>query len=288
MSERLERGPGSGDRGRQMTNGSDEVIMASGEDSMTDETNGLDTAAAETVDASRGGPPAPALVDAEAPLFDEQITRRAALKFFGTAAAASAVGITGIAGTAQALTTLGHPHHPAAATEPAAAAPGTLFFTAHELATVRVLANYVIPKDERSGSATDAKAPEFMDLMLADKETSEGAKVAMRGGLAWIDQESRNRFGKNFIAATDAQRRQILDDIAWPKKARPELSQGVSFFNRFRDATASAFFSSSMGWQDLRYMGNVFNPNWNGCPQPALDKLGVSYDVMKTRVPVGK
>lgn len=265
----------------------EDATMAAGDESVTAAAEGLQPAAADVVDASRGGPPAPALVDAEAPLFDEQISRRAALKFFGTAAAASAVGITGIAGTAQALTTLSHPHHPAAMTD-AGAAPGTLFFTPHELATVRVLADYVIPKDERSGSATDAKAPEFMDLMLADKETSEGAKVAMRGGLAWIDQESRNRFGKNFIAATDAQRRQILDDIAWPKKARPELSQGVSFFNRFRDATASAFFSSSMGWQDLRYMGNVFNPNWNGCPQPALDKLGVSYDVMKTRVPVGR
>jgi len=262
--------------------------MASGDDSVMAGAEGLQPAAADSVDASRGGPPAPALADADAPLRDEQLSRRAALKVFGTAAAASAVGITGIAGTAQALTTLTHPHHPVPAAEAATSPPGTLFFTTHELATVRVLADYVIPKDARSGSATDAKAPEFIDAMLADKETSEGAKTAMRGGLAWLDQESRNRFGKTFIAATDAQRRQILDDIAWPKKARPEMSQGVAFFNRFRDATASAFFSSAMGWQDLRYVGNVFNPNWNGCPQPALDKLGVSYDVMKTRVPVGK
>jgi hypothetical protein len=35
-----------------------------------------------------------------------------------------------------------------------------------------------------------------------------------------------------------------------------------------------------MGWKDLRYLGNVFNPNWDGCPQAALDKLGVSYSVM--------
>jgi hypothetical protein len=53
---------------------------------------------------------------------------------------------------------------------------------------------------------------------------------------------------------------------------------GVAFFNRFRSSIGAAFFSSNMGWQDLRYMGNVFNPNWNGCPPAATRKLGVSYE----------
>ena len=152
------------------------------------------------------------------------------------------------------------------------------FFSAREWRTVRLLADYVIPRDDHSGSATDAKAPEFVDFMLVDKDTSPSSQLAMRGGLAWLDTESRHRFGTSFVGATDAQRRQVLDDISWPNKARAELSTGVSFFNRFRDAIASAFFSSAMGWQDLRYEGNVFNPNWNGCPPPALAKLGVSYE----------
>ena len=158
------------------------------------------------------------------------------------------------------------------------------FFTRHEWRTVRMLADYVIPRDDRSGSATDAKVPEFMDFLMSDKDASEGSKTSMRGGLAWIDNEARHRFGKTFIDATDTQRRAILDDIAWPKKAKPEFSHGVAFFNRFRDLTASGFFSSAMGWRDVQYMGNTFNPNWNGCPQPALDKLGVTYDVMNSRV----
>jgi hypothetical protein len=152
------------------------------------------------------------------------------------------------------------------------------FFSAREWRTVRMLADYVIPKDERSGSATDAKAPEFIDFMLVDKETTPASQLAMRGGLAWLDTESRHRFGTSFVGSTDAQRRAMLDDIAWPNKGRHELSTGIAFFNRFRDAVASAFFSSSMGWQDLRYEGNVFNPNWKGCPEPALKKLGVSYE----------
>ena len=152
------------------------------------------------------------------------------------------------------------------------------FYSAREWRTVRLLADYVIPRDDRSGSATDAKAPEFVDFMLVDKDTRPASQLAMRGGLAWLDTECRHRFGTSFVGATDAQRRQVLDDISWPNKAKPELSTGVAFFSRFRDAVASAFFSSAIGWQDLRYEGNVFNPNWNGCPEPALTKLGVSYE----------
>lgn len=152
------------------------------------------------------------------------------------------------------------------------------FYSAREWRTVRLLADYVIPRDDRSGSATDAKAPEFVDFMLVDKDTRPASQLAMRGGLAWLDTECRHRFGTSFVGSTDAQRRQVLDDISWPNKAKPELSTGVAFFSRFRDAIASAFFSSAIGWQDLRYEGNVFNPNWNGCPEPALTKLGVSYE----------
>ena len=172
-----------------------------------------------------------------------------------------------------------------------AAAEGTAqgyqpkFFTAHEWRTVRLLADYVIPKDDKTGSATDAKAPEYMDFLMTDEGTNDANKVAMRGGLAWLDRESTKRFdGKTFVQASDTQRRAILDDIAWPRKAKPEMSAGVQFFNRFRDMTAAGFYSSAMGWRDLQYIGNVFNPYWNGCGDAANAKLGVSHDLMKTFV----
>lgn len=157
------------------------------------------------------------------------------------------------------------------------------FFSRAEWQTVRVLVDYIIPRDAKSGSATDARVPEFMDWLLADKEASLITQTAIRGGLGWLDRESTDRFGRRFVAASDAQRRQILDDIAWPAKARPEMSQGVAFFNRMRDFTASGFFSSAMGWKDLDYIGNTFNPNWDGCPPAAMAKLGVSQDLMKHR-----
>jgi hypothetical protein len=161
-------------------------------------------------------------------------------------------------------------------------APATRkFFSAHEDATVRVLVDMIIPKDDRSGSATDARVPEFMDYNL--NLASERNQVEMHGGLAWLDTECRTRFNTDFVKSTDAQRRQVLDDISWPDKAKPELSHGVAFFNSFRDMTASGFFSSAMGWKDVRYIGNVFNPHWDGCPSEVLQQLGVSYDVMKEK-----
>jgi hypothetical protein len=172
------------------------------------------------------------------------------------------------------------------AAPPTAAPYVPKFFTAHEWKTASMLADYIIPRDDRSGSATDAKVPEYMDWLLADKEASLNSKTAMRGGLAWLDLEASERFGTTFIEASDSQRRQILDDIAWPAKAKPETSQGVAFFNRFRDLTASGFFSTQIGYRDVKYVGDTALAEWNGCPPEANAKLGVSPDVMKTRVPV--
>jgi gluconate 2-dehydrogenase gamma chain len=154
------------------------------------------------------------------------------------------------------------------------------FFTPHEYATVRVLVDLIIPRDERSGSATEAGVPEFMDFMMIDQPRRQ---VAMRGGLALVDRLAVSRFGKNVVAATDAQRRQLLDEIAripdeQGSKAAAErgLTPAIAFFNSFRDLTATGFFTSKMGIADLQYQGNVFVSEWTGCPEAALKKLGVS------------
>jgi hypothetical protein len=167
-----------------------------------------------------------------------------------------------------------HQHAEAAQAEAKkAAAPfKPKFFTAHEYATVRVLVDLIIPKDERSGSATDAGVPEFMDFIMGDEPSRQ---LAMRGGLAWIDRACVTRFDKAFVDCTSAERTQVLDTIAWPQKAAPEVSQGVAFFNSFRDLTASGFWTTRMGIKDLAYIGNVYVPEWTGCPDEVLKKLGV-------------
>ena len=148
------------------------------------------------------------------------------------------------------------------------------FFTSAEYRTVGILADMIIPRDERSGSATDAGVPEFMDFTMTDRPDNQ---KWMRDGLAWIDRQSTTRFGKPFADASAAQREQILNDIAWPVRAPAAMADGVAFFNGFRDLTSSGFWSSRVGVKDLRYIGSTFNPNWNGCPPEALAKLGVTY-----------
>jgi len=196
------------------------------------------------------------------------IKRRTALQIIASAPAAAALTWTN-AEAAQA-----HDHAQAARTTAAkSGAPyKPKFFTAHEWATVRVLVDIILPKDERSGSATDVGVPEFMDFIINDRPDRQ---TAMRGGLAWIDVECQRRFDKTFLDCAAAQRTEVLDDIAWPQKAKPEHSHGVAFFNSFRDLTATGFWTTKVGMQDLQYMGNTFVGKWEGCPEEVLKKLGI-------------
>ena len=207
-----------------------------------------------------------------------EIGRRGLLKLIGTAPLAAGLSM----GEAEAQAT--HLHAVAGAKAAAAAgkAYAPRFFTAHEWKTVRILADIVVPKDEHSGSATDALVPEFMDNWMVDtlatERQRENRQTAMRGGLAWLDLECGERFAKSFADCTEAERLQVVDDIAWHKKAKPEHSQGVAFFNQFRDLTASGFWSSKVGVDDLKYMGNTFVAEWKGCPREVLEKLGLPTD----------
>jgi hypothetical protein len=150
-----------------------------------------------------------------------------------------------------------------------------LFFTAEELRTVRLLADLILPADERSGSASDAGVPEFIDFTVSDRPALQ---IPIRGGLRWLDGESVERFGARFTALASARQAALLDDIAWPARAPAGLSQGVAFCNDFRDLVASGFFTSKMGMEDLRYLGNRVVPDWNGCSDQACRALDVSYD----------
>lgn len=175
-------------------------------------------------------------------------------------------------------------HHLAQAAQAAATAKAPFepkFFTPHEWKTVRVLVDLIIPKDERSGSATEAGVPEFMDFMMLDQPVRQ---VGMRGGLAWLDVEFQERYDKLFVDGTPEEQTAVLDDIAWPARAVPAPSQpphplrhGVAFFSSFRDLTAAGFWTTRMGIDDLQYTGNRSVARWTGCPDEALKKLGVRY-----------
>jgi gluconate 2-dehydrogenase gamma chain len=149
-----------------------------------------------------------------------------------------------------------------------------VFFTDHEMKTITVLANIIIPADDRSGNAEDAGVPKFIHFMANDKPELQ---TPLRGGLKWMDLQCMKRFNNSFADCSNTQQIELVEEIAWPDQAKPDMKQGVAFFNLMRGLTAGGFWSSKMGVEDIGYMGNVPN-EWNGAPKEALDKLGVAYD----------
>jgi hypothetical protein len=148
------------------------------------------------------------------------------------------------------------------------------FFTPAELLLVTVLTDMIIPADEKSGSASEAGVPAFIEFMMKDQPRWQ---TPMRGGLAWLDNKSRKLYGQPFVRCTKAQQTQLIDQIAYPDQAKPEMKQGVAFFNLMRNFTATGFFTSKMGIADLGYQGN--RPNkWEGVPPDVLKQYNVSYE----------
>lgn len=148
------------------------------------------------------------------------------------------------------------------------------FFTPEEMATIAVLADIIIPKDDKSGSATDAGVPDFIEFIVKDKPEFQ---TPMRGGLRWLDVQCMKRYNSAFVKCTGDQQIEMVDEIAFPEKAKPEFQQGVAFFNTMRDLTATGFFTSKIGIEDLGYVGNQPN-QWDGVPQEVLDQYGLKYD----------
>lgn len=147
------------------------------------------------------------------------------------------------------------------------------FFTPHEMKTMTVLCDIILPADQKSGSASQAGVPAFIEFMVKDQPVHQ---VPLRGGLAWLDNESRKRFSKKFVEITKTQQIEIVDDIAYPEQAKPQFSQGVAFFNKMRDMTITGFYTTRMGFDDLGYVGNTPN-NWEGVPEDVLKQYGLSY-----------
>lgn len=150
---------------------------------------------------------------------------------------------------------------------------GDTFFTPHEMATIAVLSDIIIPADEISGSATQAKVPDFIEFIVKDKPEFQ---TPMRGGLRWLDIQMSKLYGTSFKDSNTQQQLSIVDAIAYPNKAKPGMKQGVSFFSLMRNLTATGFYSSEMGIKDMGYAGNKPN-QWNGVPDEVLKQYGLSY-----------
>jgi hypothetical protein len=101
-------------------------------------------------------------------------------------------------------------------------------------------------------------------------------QVPLRGGLKWLDLQSQKLYGKNFIDADGEEQLMLVDAIAYPNKAKPEMKPGVAFFTRMRNLVATGFFTSEIGIRDIGYMGNTPN-QWKGVPDEVLKQYGYAY-----------
>lgn len=148
------------------------------------------------------------------------------------------------------------------------------FFDDHEMKTITVLGDIIMPKDDVSGNASEAGVPAFIEFIVKDKPSYQ---LPMRGGLKWLDMQCFKQFNNTFVNCSAQDQIKMIDQIAYPEQAKPDMQQGVAFFNIMRDLTTTGFFSSDIGIKDLGYMGNKPN-HWDGVPQEVLDQMGLAYD----------
>ncbi len=159
---------------------------------------------------------------------------------------------------------------------------GPKFFTEHEMKTITVLGDIILPKDAVSGSASDAKVPDFIEFIVKDMPEHQ---TPLRGGLRWLDMQSLSRFEKSFVDCDQKQQIEIVEDIAYPvlkdslkpgRKIKPGMEQGIAFFSKMRDMVMTGFYTSEIGVKDIGYMGNTPN-QWNGVPDDVLKQYGYAY-----------
>lgn len=146
-------------------------------------------------------------------------------------------------------------------------------FNAHEFATVRRLSELIIPADEVSGSAVQAGAPEFIDLIASHNEE---IGTEMLGGVQWLDRAMEKRTGKSFVDSAAADQTALLDQIAYRKNSTPELQPGIVFFDWVRRLTVDAFYTSPLGVVDVEYVGN------RGMTKFEIPVAAIEYAVKKS------
>ena len=139
------------------------------------------------------------------------------------------------------------------------------YFSASQYVLLVALCDMIIPKDEKSGGAVEAGAPEFIDLLTSENEKYQ---LKLGGGLSWLDNFCTDRYGKVFLDCTPEQKKEVLDLIAFRKNAKqdPSFGPGVSFFSFLRNLTCDGYYTSKIGIADLGYIGNTSLQEFLGCP----------------------
>lgn len=182
----------------------------------------------------------------------EKITRRTALKAFGAGVGTVAVlpwlSDQGLLAFARIQETNAAPH------------PRVL--DSSQFQTLEALVEAIIPTDDRSPGAKQARVADYIDLLLSESETERALRWF--GGLAALDAEAVARFRKPFVALSGDQVDSILQEIS--RNERAPQTPLEEFFVMTKDATIRGYYTSEIGiHQELRYQGNKFLREFVGC-----------------------
>ena len=154
--------------------------------------------------------------------------------------------------------------------------PWEMVLTDEEMRLVATLADVIIPADERSPSASEVGVPDYINEFVSAPAHTEQL-TQLRGGLAWLNREARERFGAaDFPALTAGQQHEICDEICFEPDAPAELKPQARFFDAFRDMVSTGFWTTEEGMRDLGYVGNIPLPSFDGPPPEVLEQLGLS------------
>lgn len=213
------------------------------------------------------------------------LSRRDAIRRIALALTAAGAGASGALDIASAQ----HVHKEVKSSKAAAGDYTPKLLTEHEFQTVSKLAELIVPADERSGSAVDAGAPEFIDLLCSQND--DLARI-YTSGVGWLDARMRHRYDSTFVEASGEQQTEMLDllveaqrgskepDVLWDRdyarfhdygmEKRSDLGAGVRFFDWVRKMSVDAYYTSAMGIKDLGYIGNEALSEYT-VPQEAID-----------------
>ena len=224
----------------------------------------------------------------------EGLTRRRALQVLAAGAAGAAALSTGAcadgsdssvpraedATAFSGATSGGNPRAAGTPTDPDMVSPVVwwdLVLTEDELNTLASLCDVIIPEDEHSPGAAALGAHNFIDEWVsAPYDGNRNDLVLVRGGLVWLDIESAERFGGRFIDLALDRKHAICDDICREATAAPEYRAAARFFDRVRDLTSTAFWTTAEGMADLGFVGNRPMPAFEGPPPEVLERLGLA------------
>ena len=157
--------------------------------------------------------------------------------------------------------------------------PGDLWpltLTAAQRKLAGVVADLIIPADERSPSASAVGVVEFIDEWVsAPYPRNQRDREIVLDGFKWLDAEAARRFGRVFPELGAGEQRAICDEICDESRAASASGDAARFFALYRELTAGGFYSTPVGRKDLGYIGNVPQARFDGPPPELLRKLNL-------------